>query len=223
MAEDVSSLILERIRSAGASVSSEQLELLGQYFGLLTKWNKTVNLTALELEKPEGETFDRLFVEPFLAARIVSGELDELDRGAKRLRLLDVGSGGGSPAIPLAVALGPIVELTMVESRGRKAAFLREVVRQLQLDGAQVMDERLEKLEGSPSLQEAFDLASIRAVRADQTLWKSLARFIRPGGLVLWFRSPTDSHGDAVLFPHFLLHSVAPLETGSELAVLKKP
>jgi 16S rRNA (guanine527-N7)-methyltransferase len=210
------------MRNAGASVSSQQLELLSRYFGLLTKWNKTVNLTALKLEKPEDETFDRLFVEPFLAARIATGELG---RSVTGLRLLDVGSGGGSPAIPLAVALGSAVELTMVESRGRKAAFLREVVRQLPLDGAQVMDGRLEKLEGDSSPQDAFDLVSIRAVRADQSLWKTLARLVRSGGLVIWFRSPADGTDDSVFFPHFLLHSVRPLPTGrgSELAVLRKP
>ena len=82
------------------------------YLELLWKWNRKINLTAI-LE-PE-MAIDRLLLEPLAAAA-------HLPAGGM---LADLGSGGGSPAIPLALALSPS-KLLMVESRSRKASFLRE-------------------------------------------------------------------------------------------------
>lgn len=209
--------IRARFAVASAEANTRQLEDLALYFGLLTKWNKTVNLTALVLDPPSDEAIDRLLVEPFLAAQ--ESQLASVDAKEPR-RLLDVGSGGGSPAIPLALALGPGVELRMVESKSRKAAFLRETVREIQLKGAEVFNARLEDLAGRLNLQGAFDLVSIRAVRADPALWKALSALVRKGGEVLWFRS-TGEPASAV--QEFALTAVRPLKKGSELALLRRP
>ena len=211
------------MHEAGASVSSDQLALLVRYFGLLTKWNKTVNLTALMLDPPSPGAVDRLLIEPLLAATIVRREAVEMFSAAtdanRKLRLLDVGSGGGSPAIPLAIALLPLIELHMVESRGRKAAFLREAGRQLNLPGAQVHSARVEEL---PSTL-AFDLVSIRAVRTDAPLWKAIAGLVRPGGLLAWFHSVQDGQIEGAEFaPMFVPDNVTPLVPGSELVVLRR-
>jgi 16S rRNA (guanine527-N7)-methyltransferase len=87
------------------------------YFDLLFRWNQKINLTSLT---NIDEAIDRLLLEPVAAAR-------EL---AHSPSIIDLGSGGGSPAIPLALALSA-PRLVMVESRSRKAAFLREAVREL--------------------------------------------------------------------------------------------
>ena len=112
----------------------------------------------------------------------------------------------------------------MVESKGRKAAFLREALRTLEFGGSAVHNDRLEVLAGSRALKEAFDLVSIRAVRADHDLWKTLSSFIKPSGLVLWFRTSGEPGSEAVFFPMFLLESVKVLLPGStaELAILKR-
>ena len=220
----VAERIESHFRAVGVAAAPRQIAQLASYFGLLTKWNKTVNLTALDLDLPNPGTLDRLFVEPFLAAAAIR-KVHEAGAGASgpSTRLLDVGSGGGSPAIPLAIALEQTSGLRMVESRGRKAAFLREVIRQLPLDGAEVFAERLEALVDRPGLSESVDLVSIRAVRADRDLWKSLAYLVRPGGFVLWFRTAADANTDPVFFPHFLLHSVEALvPPDSELGVLRR-
>jgi len=221
--------IQARFANADLSISSQQSESILSYFGLLTKWNKTINLTALALDPPTPQTLDRLLVEPLVAAGIARRVLDSMDAfsGGETLRLLDVGSGGGSPAIPLAIGLGKPtpgvgfgVELSMVESRGRKAAFLREVVRDIPLEGARVYQSRLEELQ-----PQAFDLVSIRAVRADGDLWEALADFVKPSGLVLWFRTAGDSGQDAWFAPMLELDSLHPLipGTSSELAILRRP
>ena len=90
------------------------LEPLEAYFQLLTQWNAKINLTALPLDPPTDETFDRLLVEPLAASKQIPTHTPSV--------WFDLGSGGGSPAIPLKIAR-PALRLTMIESKERKSAF----------------------------------------------------------------------------------------------------
>src|SRR6185312_5103916 len=100
----------------------------------------------------------RLFIEPLAAARVIDDSWTPW---------VDVGSGGGSPAIPLKL-VRPALNLTLVESKARKAAFLREVVRELGLTGASVETSRFEELASRPEAQASTGLLTLRAVRIDQ-------------------------------------------------------
>jgi len=238
---DLETRVRERFGRVGLAASNSQIEQLATYFGLLAKWNNTVNLTAFSLEHPSDKALDRLLVEPFLAAKIVARTwTDENDGNDENERertgttgspgadspgpasLLDVGSGGGSPAIPLAIAL-PAFRLTMVESRARKSAFLREAARQVGLEGAKVLHTRLETLVATAWMEQSADLISVRAVRADPALWAVLSEFAKPGARVMWFRTGTGA-APIALAAGLQLERVAPLipADGSELAILRK-
>ena len=119
-----------RARRAGVSLPTAAVEALEVYFRLLSKWNTKINLTALPLAQPTEETFDRLLIEPLAAARNVKDG---------PTCWVDLGSGGGSPAIPLKI-VKPSLKLTMVESKVRKAAFLREAIRTIGLLDASVAE-----------------------------------------------------------------------------------
>ena len=75
----------------------------------------------------------------------------------------------------------------MVESKTRKAAFLREVVRTLELDRTDVDAVRFEELLARPSLHDAIDVVTMRAVRVDRKTLTELQSFIKPGGLLFLF------------------------------------
>jgi 16S rRNA (guanine527-N7)-methyltransferase len=206
---DLPTRIRRRFDELGLDVADGQLAQLSGYFGLLTKWNKTVNLTSVELEPATDAAIDRLLVEPVLAAqhpglRIADG------------LLIDLGSGGGSPAIPLKIAL-PVLKLLMIESRTRKAAFLREAARQLTLEDTAVFNGRIEEAAAQPGLRGSAGWVSIRAVRVDLELWGAVASFLAPDGRVLWFRAPTEGANT-----DFSVQEVHPLGTNSELAVLRR-
>jgi 16S rRNA (guanine527-N7)-methyltransferase len=182
------------------------------YYDLLARWNRKINLTSLE--DPD-EAIDRLLLEPVVAARHLSPAVVDL---------MDVGSGGGSPALPLALALGPQVRLTMVEVKARKSAFLREAVRHLGLTGAKVETSRFEELLARPELHEAFDVLSMRAVRVDPKILMTLQAFVKPGGSLLLFRGPTGPDIlQGILHPLEWL-STAPLVEAlqSRLTILRK-
>ena len=191
-------------------VQPEQIDQLCAYFGLLAKWNKRLNLTALSVDPPTDEAIDRLLVEPTAALQAVE---------AGDSSLIDLGSGGGSPAVPMKIG-APHLRLVMVEAKARKSAFLRDAIRQLGLVEAQVENARFEQLLTRPELHEASDIVSVRAVRPDRQLWNPVLAFLKPGGRVFWFGSTgVDTHA---VPPEFKVASTQPLPGSSQLIVLKR-
>lgn len=178
---DVADVLAERARHAGLAVPESLSRPLTAYYRLLTHWNRKINLTSLS---DPAEAVDRLLLEPVAAAAYLPPGRD----------LIDLGSGGGSPAVPLALALG-VRRLVMVESRGRKAAFLQEVLRELGLPGS-VETARYEDLPDQPSFSGRFGLVSIRAVRVDSALLEAVQALLDPGGQAALFRAV-----DAVSLP----------------------
>ena len=169
--------LARRARKVEIAVPPDLFESLEAYYRLLSRWNERINLTSLPLRTPADATFDRLLVEPIAAARFVP---------EAKIAWFDLGSGGGSPAIPLKL-LRPGARLTMVEARARKAAFLREAVRVLAIADAQVQDLRFETLADQPEHAGAADLVTVRAVKADTALMIAAAKLLRPRGKMLLF------------------------------------
>ena len=173
---DTARLLAERADRAGIPLPSPLAARLVAYYDLLERWNRKINLTS----RPHSdEAIDRLLVEPLAAARWLP----------RSSLLMDLGSGGGSPAIPLALALDSPA-LVMVESRSRKAAFLREAAREVGLN-ATVENARFENL----GYADEMDLVSIRAVRIDEPTLAIAAKFLKSGGSLALFQA---AGGDAL-------------------------
>ncbi|MFN0166836.1 MAG: 16S rRNA (guanine(527)-N(7))-methyltransferase RsmG [Bryobacteraceae bacterium] len=133
-------------------LSEEEIEAFAQHFELLRRWNTKINLTRIE---DEAEAAVRHYGESaFLARWLPAGPLAAADLGA----------GGGFPGIPIAV-LRPDLEVTLIESHQRKAAFLREAARSLR--NVRVIAARGE------AVTQSFDWLVSRAVA-----WKDLRRFV---------------------------------------------
>jgi 16S rRNA (guanine527-N7)-methyltransferase len=182
------------------------------YYVELARWNQRINLTALPLEEGGSDSaVDRLLIEPLVAARCLPAECSSL---------IDIGSGGGSPAIPLKLARQGL-SLTMVEAKVRKSAFLRQIARYLRLQNTTVETARFQELLSRPHFHESFDCASIRAVRVDQAIWNGVQAFLKAGSTVLHFT--TDRLQGQVPVPLTAVQTVLLTEDGtSRLAVLRK-
>jgi len=189
-----------RARAAGVDLQSALRDRLLAYYELLSKWNRTINLTSLS--DPDA-AIDRLLLEPLLAARVLPQPAE----------MMDLGSGGGSPAIPLALALDS-PHLVMVESRGRKAAFLREAAREVGLH-ATVEAARFEDVVGRPEYRNAMDLVSMRAVRMDAATLDIAREFAKPGGSLALFtsESPVDGEVTPLLGRANLIRLIVPRGT----------
>ena len=192
--------VQKRARRLSLSPSPELLIALDRYLQLLARWNKKINLTAFRLDDPTDEALDRLLIEPLVAAKYLpSGDV----------AMIDVGSGSGSPGIPLRLS-SPAASLTLVESKTRKAVFLSEAVRHLGLAAdTNVETARFEELLTRPELHEAFDVLTIRAVRVEPKTLLTLQAFLKQDGLIGWFTG-THVEPPQTLFPlvHVATHSL---------------
>ena len=173
----LSSLIAARAEAAGLSPTADVVRDCSLYVELLAKWNRKTNLTSLDVAPASADAIDRLIVEPLIAAR----ELSPDDRV-----IVDLGSGGGSPAIPLAIAARQ-VRLTMVEVREKKAAFLREAIRVIALDAVVVVG-RVEDLE----LREV-QVITARAIKLNDQIGSVVVRTLSSRGRFFWFGSGSSA------------------------------
>lgn len=164
------SVIQDRLRPYGVSIDARVVGQIGRYLALLAKWNQRVNLTGIE--DPE-EILERHFGESMFAARVV-----RLDG-----RLADVGSGAGFPGLALKL-LFPNIDVTLIESSHKKAAFMSEVCRELKLDGVRVLAERMENVEPG---DQAWNFVTSRAVGNVRGILDWARGTMTPGGrIVLW-------------------------------------
>jgi len=113
----------------GRSLSAREQDLLCDYLALLERWNKAYNLTAVRdpVEMVPRHVLDSLSILPWVPPG----------------RLLDAGTGAGLPGVPLAI-LKPDLEVTLLDSAGKKVRFLRQVKRELRLDNIEPLQARLE-------------------------------------------------------------------------------
>jgi 16S rRNA (guanine527-N7)-methyltransferase len=132
-----------------------------------------VNLTAL---REPAQAWEKLVLGSMLV-------LDAHDwRGDERVA--DVGSGGGVPGIPLKIAL-PGLEMTLVESDHKKAAFLRDAIDALQLAGASVEARRAEELGRDPRHRATYDVVVTRAAAKAPVAAEYCMPLLRVGGVLL--------------------------------------
>jgi 16S rRNA (guanine527-N7)-methyltransferase len=166
----------ERLAALGVTLDAGALAKLGDYLARLLAMNELMNLTAIKdpAEAWTRHALDALTLAPLLA---------DLKPGA---RVVDVGSGGGVPAIPLAIAR-PDLRFTLIDATQKKAAFLTAVAAALGLANVSVRAQRAE-LVGMAELRGVFDVATARAVGRLAMLAPLMAPLVKPGGRVLMIK-----------------------------------
>lgn len=191
-------MLESRLDHAGLVVATDARTRLVVYLDVLARWNRKLNLTAFDLDAPTDEAVDRLIIEPVLASGFCAGGKTALD----------IGSGGGSPAIPVLVVCNKL-SMTLVEARERKGAFLREAVRVLQLD-ATVAVTRFEDFVQAQPLDHGqvrtFDVLTMRAVKASDEIWRAVASVLAPSGCMVWFSNRNEVDANMGLLGSLGLH-----------------
>ncbi|HVN20824.1 MAG TPA: 16S rRNA (guanine(527)-N(7))-methyltransferase RsmG [Dongiaceae bacterium] len=178
--------LLEPFLPGSQRLTGADLERISMYIDILLRWNARVNLTAIR--DPE-QIVTRHFGESLFTARHLFPNREDATAGAisqacgqhavhpvTQLRVADVGSGAGFPGMPAKI-WSPQIELTLIESNHKKAAFLREAARCLRLTDINVQIARAETLPAG-----SFDVVTLRAVECFESILPQAAELVAPSG-----------------------------------------
>lgn len=184
-------------RAGLVPLDAAQASRFKDYLSLFVRWNTRINLSSI---RDEEGILARHFVESIACARALPAGISTL---------LDFGSGGGFPGIPIALCR-PEVSVMLAESQSKKAAFLQEAVRVLEISTS-VHAQRAELLGAH------FDCVTLRAVDRMAKAVGTAARLVGPKGwLALMTKRMDLAEMQAAASAEFFWHVVVPLPGGNE-------
>ena len=169
--EDIIAAGLAQLRLTG-QVPQDAPAALAEYGRLLLEKNQVMNLTAIR--EPDGVArLHMLDCAALLNCADLSGKT-----------LIDVGTGAGFPGLVLKI-LVPSLEVTLLDSLGKRVDWLSEIIETLGLSGVRAIHGRAEEFSAQADFRDQFDLATARAVAELRLLCELCMPFVRPGGLFL--------------------------------------
>ena len=158
----------------GIKVSDKQLNSFEKYYQLLIHYNSMFNLTAITERE---EVYKKHFIDSVINVDKLVGD-----------KLIDVGSGGGFPALPIKI-MRPKLKVTLLEATGKKCEFLKAVVKELNLSDVTVLNGRAEDFAKNIEYRENFDICTARAVARLNTLCEYCMPFVKVGGSFVSFKA----------------------------------
>jgi 16S rRNA (guanine527-N7)-methyltransferase len=163
----------------GIELSAEQLKQFELYYQELIRWNKKFNLTTIT-------DYQEVQVKHFLDSITIALALSEEEMKKPNFNIIDIGTGAGFPGVPLKILLAE-PKLVLVDSRIKKADFLRYVTQKLNLDNVEVVVGRAEEIAHLPLYRQQFALAVSRAVASLSALVELALPLCQVGGkFVAW-------------------------------------
>lgn len=171
-------ILVHGAHNLGVPLDSEQRAMFGRFYALLREENDAAGLTTVL--DPDGVQRRHFLESIALGPALAREKIASADAS-----MVDVGSGGGFPGVPLAI-VNRAARVTLVEGHGRRAAFLRRVVDELSLnERARVIQSRAEDAGRDPAERERYDIALARAVAPLATLAELTLPFVRVGGALV--------------------------------------
>lgn len=176
----------------GIEVNNNQLELFIKYYEILLDWNKKINLISRSLIESISEENNPIIEKHFLDSILFLLEIETLCTSVLNPTVFDIGSGGGFPAIPLAIMKSEW-KFTLCESMKKKADFLTNLVQELNLDNVRILNARAETCHGMSQHKNKYDIFTARAVtKLDELIKYSLPLLKKSGHLLAYKSKETD-------------------------------
>ncbi len=184
------------IDALGLRLDDAQRAGLRDFLALLAKWNAHYNLTAIRetAQMVTHHALDALAVVPQLPAAGAA----TVPTAGPPLRLLDVGTGGGIPGLPIAIAR-PDIDVTLLDANGKKTAFVQQAIIELALPNARVVTARVEEWRGEHVAREGFDIVISRAYAELASFARGAMRHLAPQGRLFAMKGVVPSDEIAAL------------------------
>ena len=170
---------IENIKNIGIELSDNQLQLFNKYYELLVEKNKVMNLTAITEYQ---EVLTKHFLDSLTLIKVI--DINNVDS------VIDVGTGGGFPGIPLKIAF-PHLKITLLDSLNKRVNWLNEVVVELGLDNINAIHGRAEEFGQNTQYREKYDLCVSRAVANLATLSEYCIPFVKKDGYFVSYKAAT--------------------------------
>lgn len=161
----------------GLEFDNFKIKQLMDYYELLLEWNSFMNLTTIT-------EFDEVCTKHFLDSLSICRIID----CTKEFSLIDIGTGAGFPGIPLKIVF-PNMEITLLDSLGKRVKFLNEVIKKLDLKNIDAIHGRAEDFAKSGIMREKFDVCISRAVANLSTLSEYCIPYVKIGGCFVSYKS----------------------------------
>ena len=170
-------LLRRGIAELGLSFSGGQIDAFMKYLFELKKWNRAYNLTGLKKDED-------IVIKHFLDSLLYLKALPD-----STARVVDVGSGAGFPGIPIKI-VRPEIEMHLVEPTGKKANFLRHIIKLVHLSDIYVIEKRIEDTKAQQDMPVFADAAITRALFDVPEFIKKASHIVREGGTLILSKGP---------------------------------
>ena len=168
-------LLNEGMQELGVPMTSSQEEAFQAYYNELCSWNERINLTSVI-------DYFEVQVKHFLDSLTLLLAFDAKE--IEDAKVIDVGTGAGFPGVPLKIMF-PSLDISLIDSIGKKTGFLNHLLSRLNLSGVKVFTDRAEQLAHDPNMRERFDFVLARAVARMPVLLEYTLPFCAVGGKVV--------------------------------------
>lgn len=170
-------LLVSGIEALNLSIDKQKVEKFIDYKKLLVSWSKKMNITSLTSSQ---DIIIKHFIDSVSSAAYISYS----DK-----KIIDIGSGGGFPGLPLKIVF-PEIQITFVDSSSKKARALKSICEELKMDNYQVINDNIENVARVQTHRESYDIAVSRAVSPLNTLLEYMIPMLRVKGKAVIYKGP---------------------------------
>ncbi|HBH12806.1 MAG: Ribosomal RNA small subunit methyltransferase G [Clostridiales bacterium 38_11] len=160
-------------RQSDIAITTQQINQFLDYEKLILKWNQNINITAITRSRD-------IYIKHFIDSAVINQYIGN----NQPYSMIDVGTGGGFPGIPMKI-MDETIQLTLLDSLKKRIAFLQAVVENLELKEVKLMHGRAEDFGSNVDFREKYDVATSRAVASINILAEYCLPFVKIGGVFI--------------------------------------
>ena len=201
-------IFINESKDLNLEINDKQLEFFYQYMNGIIDWNDKINVTAITDEK-------MFIVKHFVDSLAINKFV------AQAKSIIDIGTGGGFPGIPLKI-MNYDKKVTLIDSVNKKLNVIRDITKDMDLGELEILHSRAEELASKQEYRETYDIATTRAVSNFSTILEYMLPFIKVGGYAICMKGPnyTEEFEEAKVAIEVLggkFDSIERLNVGNEL------